>query len=143
LISRLVVWPKAASHSFGVYSHGGKILTAVELSAPQEVELAREIAMHAAAAAPEYLNPEAVPQDVVEKEREIARGQVQGKPANIMDKIVDGKVKAYYDQFCLTCQKYIRDTAISVDTHVQQRAKAAGKNITILRFLRWMVGQAL
>ncbi|MCE5293683.1 MAG: translation elongation factor Ts [Chlamydiales bacterium] len=143
-ISRLAVWQKAKDHSIGIYSHmGGKILTATEVSAPGEVELAREIAMHAAAAAPEYLNPKDVPQDVIVKEREIAKGQVQGKPAEIMDKIVDGKINAYYDQVCLTRQKFIKDTSVTVDQHVQNKAKAAGKTIALTRFLRWTVGQAL
>jgi len=143
-ISRLAVWQKAPDHSIGIYSHmGGKILTAAEVTAPQEVELAREVAMHAAAAAPEFLNPQDVPQATIEKEREIAKGQVQGKPAQIMDKIVDGKINAYYDQVCLTRQKFIKDTSITVDAHVAQRAKASGKNIALTRFLRWTVGQAL
>lgn len=143
-ISRLAVWQKAPNHSIGIYSHmGGKILTVVDVSAPQEVELAREVAMHAAAAAPEYLNPQDVPQDIIEREREIAKGQVQGKPAQIVDKIVDGKINAYYDQVCLTRQKFVKDSSISVDQHVQNRAKAAGKNMAVVRFLRWTVGQAI
>ncbi|MBS0637998.1 MAG: elongation factor Ts [Verrucomicrobia bacterium] len=143
-ISRLMVWNKTKDHSIGIYSHmGGKILTAVELSAPGEVELAREIGMHAAAASPEFLNPSDVPQDLIEKEREIAKGQVVGKPADIVGKIVDGKINAYYDQVCLTRQKFVKDTSLSVDAYVQQKAKAAGKTITIVRFLRWMVGQAI
>lgn len=143
-ISRLAVWQKAKDHSVGIYSHmGGKILTAVELTAPQEVELAREIGMHAAAAAPEYLQPSDVPADVIEKEREIAKGQVIGKPAAIMDKIVDGKINAYYEQVCLTRQKFVKDPSITVEQHVQQKAKESGKNIAFTRFIRWMVGQAL
>lgn len=143
-ISRLMVWDKTKDHSIGIYSHmGGKILTAVELSAPGEVELAREIGMHAAAASPEFLGPNEVPQDIIEKEREIAKGQVLGKPAEIVGKIVDGKINAYYDQVCLTRQKFVKDNSISVDAYVQQRAKANGKNIAIVRFLRWMVGQAI
>lgn len=143
-ISRLMVWNKTKDHSIGIYSHmGGKILTAVELSAPGEVELAREIGMHTAAASPEFLNPSDVPQDLIEKEREIAKGQVVGKPADIVGKIVDGKINAYYDQVCLTRQKFVKDTSLSVDAYVQQKAKAAGKTLTIVRFLRWMVGQAI
>lgn len=143
-ISRLAVWKKAKDHSVGIYSHmGGKILTAVELTAPGEVELAREIGMHAAAASPEYLQPSDVPADVIEKEREIAKGQVLGKPAAIMDKIVDGKINAYYEQVCLTRQKFVKDPSITVEQHVQQKAKASGKNIALTRFIRWMVGQAL
>jgi elongation factor Ts len=143
-VSRLAVWQKAKDHSVGIYSHmGGKILTAVEVSAPQETELARDIAMHTAAASPEFLAPNDVPQDIIEKERDIARGQVEGKPAQIIDKIVDGKINAYYDQACLTRQKFVKDTSVSVEAHVQARAKAAGKNIALTRFLRWTVGQAI
>lgn len=143
-ISRIAVWQKVKDHSVGIYSHmGGKILTAVEVTAPQEVELAREIAMHSAAAAPEYLAPSDVPQDIIEKEREIAKGQVLGKPAEIMDKIVAGKINAFYDQACLTRQKFVKDTSISVETYVQQKAQASGKKIALTRFIRWMVGQAL
>lgn len=143
-ISRLAVWQKPKDHSVGIYSHmGGKILTAVEVTAPQEVDLARDVAMHAAAASPEFLAPQDIPQETIEKEREIAKGQVQGKPAQIMDKIVDGKINAYYDQVCLARQKFVKDTSMTVDAHVQQRAKASGKPIALTRFLRWSVGQAL
>ena len=143
-ISRIAVWKKLKDHSIGIYSHlGGKILTCVELSAPGESELAKDIAMHVAAAAPEYLSPKDVPQEIIEKEREIGRGQVQGKPANIVDKIIEGKVAAYFDMACLVRQKYIRDTSKTIETYVKERASEKGKEITVLRFLRWMVGQSL
>ncbi len=67
--------------------------------------------MHVAAESPEYLAPEEVPADVKAREEEIARGQVKGKPANIIDKIVEGKIKAFYDQVCLLikiCQRQLR-----------------------------------
>lgn len=143
-ISRLVAWKKSKDHSIGIYSHmGGKILTAIELSCQGENDLAREIGMHAAAASPEYLNPSDVPQNIIENEREIARGQVQGKPANIIDKIVEGKVNAYFEQVCLTRQKYIRDTSMSVEAYINEKLKPAGKSAKITRFVRWMVGQAI
>ena len=143
-ISRLIVWKKPKDHSVGIYSHmGGKILTCVELSAPGEVELAKDIAMHVAAASPEYLSPKDVPQEIIEKEREIGRSQVQGKPANIVDKIIEGKVNAYFDMACLVKQKYIRDTSKNIETYVKERGSEKGKEIHIVRFLRWMVGQAL
>jgi elongation factor Ts len=143
-ISRLAVWKKVPEHSIGIYSHlGGKIFTCVELSAAGESELAKDIAMHVAAAAPEYLAPSDVPQEVIEKEREIGRSQVQGKPANIMEKIVEGKVNAYLDMACLVKQKYIRDTSKSIEAYVKEQATQKGKTIGVVRFLRWMVGQAL
>ena len=143
LVSRLAVWKKTPGHSYGIYSHmGGKIVTCVEISAPGQEALAKDLAMHAAAAAPEYCSPQEVPQDIIEKEREIARGQVQGKPAQIMDKIVEGKVNAFFDMTCLVKQKYVKDTSKTVEGVLSEQSKATGKEMTAVRFLRWMVGQA-
>ncbi|MCE2983968.1 MAG: translation elongation factor Ts, partial [Parachlamydia sp.] len=87
-IKRILTLQKTPDRSFGIYSHlGGKIVTMVEITGSnQEEALAKDIAMHTAAAAPEYLSPEKVPQEVIAQEKEIAQGQVQGKPANIVDK---------------------------------------------------------
>ena len=120
---------------------GGKIVVAVELSggAGQEA-LARDIAMHVAAESPEYLRPEEVPADVIEKEKEIARGQSQGKPANIIDKIVEGKVKAFYDQVCLICQKYVKDNTITITELLNKESKRLNKQIGLKAYHRWKVG---
>jgi elongation factor Ts len=143
-IRRITILKKANDKSYGIYSHmGGKILTIVELTGSDgEEELARGIAMHVAAAGPEYLSPEKVPQEVIAKEREIAQEQIPaGKPANIVEKIVEGKVNGYYDANCLSRQKYIRDDSITVSELVQKRAKETGKPLTLTNFIRWVVGQ--
>ena len=141
-IKRLEVLPKSNDISVGIYSHmGGKIVTAVILTGGSGNEaFARELAMHVAAESPEFLRPEEVPSDAKAREEEIARGQVVGKPANIVDKVVEGKIKSYYDQVCLICQKYIKDNAMSVADVVAAEAKKQGKNITIQSFKRWKVG---
>lgn len=141
-IRRLTTFKRNPNHSIGVYSHlGGKIVTAVVIEgAPGEEGLAKEIAMHVAAAHPEYLSPEKVPSDVIAHEKEIAKGQIQGKPANIVDKIVEGKVNAYYDSVCLTRQKYIRDDSSTVSDIVSRRAKEIGKPLSLNQYLRWSVG---
>lgn len=141
-LRRLKIMKKQPNHSFGLYSHlGGKIVTAAELVGADDQEaLAKDIALHIAAAHPEYLNPEQVPVEVVEREKDIARGQVQGKPANIVDKIVAGKLEAYYGTACLTHQKYIRDDQISVQELIERHAKEAGKPLQLVSFLRWSVG---
>jgi elongation factor Ts len=141
-IKRMMILPKSNDVSIGIYSHmGGKIVTAVTLSGGQGNELlARELAMHVAAESPDFLRPEDVPSDIKAREEEIARSQVVGKPANIVDKIVEGKIKAYYDQACLICQKYIKDNALSVAEVVAAEAKKQGKNITVQGFQRWKVG---
>lgn len=141
-VRRFVRLSKNSSNSFGIYSHmGGKIVCLVELSAKGEEELAKEIAMHVAAEAPEYLFPEEIPADVKAREEEIARAQIKGKPENMIEKIVAGKMKAFYDQVCLVHQKYIKDNAVSVGELVEAKAKATGHPIAIRRFIRWQMGQ--
>ena len=141
-ISRLALVPKVKDHSIGVYSHmGGKIVTLVEIKGDaHQAELAKAIAMHVAAEAPDYLNPEDVPQEMIEKESEIARSQVIGKPEQIQDKIVQGKLNAFYDQFCLNRQKYVRDNAFSVHQIVEEAGKKHGKHLSIVQFYRWQIG---
>ncbi len=142
-IKRFHVFPKDSNHSIGVYSHlGGKIVTVVNVEGSDKEEtLAKEIAMHAAATSPEYLKPEEVPQDIVENERNIAKEQIKGKPENIIEKILDGKIKAYYDQVCLTCQKFIRDDKLTISEVVNARGKEAGKALSLTQFTRWKVGE--
>lgn len=141
-VKKLAVLPKTSDISLGIYSHmGGKIVTVVTLTGGSGNEaFARELAMHVAAEAPEYLIPEEIPPGALEREKDIAKEQVKGKPDNIADKIVEGKIKAYYDQVCLLCQKYIKDNALSVADVVKAEAKKQGKNITIQSFIRWKVG---
>lgn len=143
-IKRLKVIPKKANHSFALYSHHhGKLVTMAELAGSStETELARSIAMHISFGAPEYLSPEQVPAKVVEHERDTARGQMKNKPPAIVEKIVEGKVNAYYDANCLLRQKYIKDESHSVAEIVSKRGKEIGKPLTLVSFLRWSVGEA-
>lgn len=143
-IKRLLILPKQKDLSIGVYSHmGGKIVAAIELSGGQGHEsLARDIAMHVAAESPDYLHPENVPSDVKAKEEEIARSQLQGKPANIIEKIIEGKLKAFYDQVCLICQKYVKDNSMTITQLLLHESKASGKTLSVKKFMRWQVGEA-
>lgn len=142
-LRRLELIPRHVNSSYGIYSHmGGKLVVLVELEGTADQDgIAKEIAMHVAAESPEYLKPEEVPATVLAREEEIARSQVEGKPANIVDKIVAGKVKAYTDQFCLVNQKYIKDTSVTVQQFVDACAKKLGKPLSIKCFWRWKVGQ--
>lgn len=142
-IRRIKVIPKESDKSIGIYSHlGGKIVTLVEIKGSNAQEpLAKEIAMHIAAASPEYLSPEQVPNNVIEQEKEIAQGQIKGKPENIVAKIVEGKLNAFYDQNCLIRQKFIKDDSITILELVNKRAKESGHALALTDFLRWGVGQ--
>ena len=96
--------------------------------------------MHVAAESPDYLDPKDVPADVKMREEEIAKAQVQGKPANVVEKIVEGKIKAFYDQTCLLCQKFVKDNSVAVQDVVAAEAKKLGKPLTLQSFIRWKVG---
>jgi elongation factor Ts len=134
----------------GHYIHmGGKIGVLVEVNCESDFvartdkfqELTKELAMHIAAANPLYVRREDVPADIVEREREIAREQAKGKPAQVIDKIVDGKLSAYYQQFCLMEQASIRDDKTTIAQLVQDAIRILGENITISRFVRFKVGE--
>ncbi len=135
----------------GSYIHmGGKIGVLVEVNCESDfvartepfAALVKEIAMHVAAADPRYVRREDVPGDVVEKEREIYRAQfVQaGKPADKLDRIVDGKLEAFYGQIVLLEQPFIRDPAVKVSQLVADATAKMGENISIARFARFKVG---
>lgn len=142
-LKRLEVISKQPDHSYGIYSHmGGKLVVLVDIAgSSDQLETAKEIGMHIAAENPEYLREEQVPPQVVAREEEIARSQVQGKPANIVDKIVQGKIKAYFDQFCLINQKFVKDSSLTVQQFLDEAGKKAGKSLEIHCFWRWKVGQ--
>lgn len=142
-IRRLKVLSKDKNRSIGIYSHlGGKIVTVVEITGSDSEEpLAKDIAMHVAASAPDYLSPEQVPQNVIAHESEIARSQIKGKPENIIEKIIAGKINAFYDAVCLIKQKYIKDDSITITDLVSKRAKEVGKPLAISNFIYWSVGQ--
>ena len=142
-IRRLKTFPKTSDKSLGLYSHmGGKLVTLVEISGSNKEEaLAKDIAMHIAAAAPEYLCESDVPESVVANEREIAKTQMKDKPQNVIDKIVDGKIQSYYDAACLVRQKYIKDDSLSIADLVNKQSKSTGASLKLTDFLRWGVGQ--
>ncbi len=141
-LRRLQVIHKHPDSSYGIYSHmGGKLVVIVELAGASDQEgIAKEIAMHIAAENPDYLRPEEIPADVKAREEEIARSQVQGKPPNIVDKIVAGKIKAFVDQVCLIHQKYVKDNSVTIEQFLDICAKKVGKPLSIRCFWRWKVG---
>jgi len=141
-ISRFALFPKKPHTSIASYSHmGGKIVTVVEIEGATGLEnLAKDIGMHVAAEAPDYLDPSEIPSDVKQREEEIGRSQITGKPANIVDKIIEGKMNAFYDQVCLTRQKYIKDNAISIAQLLEAEGKKIQKPLRITKYLRWQVG---
>jgi elongation factor Ts len=106
-------------------------------------EFVKDITLHIAAASPICVSREQVDPALVEKEREIYRAQVVGKPANIVEKIVDGKVDKYYSTICLLEQAFIKNPDLTVKDYVNSKIAELGENIIIRRFVRYMVGEEL
>ena len=104
-------------------------------------EFVKDITLHIAAAHPLCVSREQVPATELEKEREIYRGQVKGKPENIIEKIVEGKVDKYYSTVCLMDQAFIKNPDQTVKDLVTSKITELGENIVIRRFTRYMVGE--
>jgi len=136
----------------GHYIHmGGKVGVLVEVNCETDFvartddfqTLAKEIAMHIAAADPKFVRREDIPAEVLEKEREIYRAQFagSGKPANVIEKIVDGKLESYYAQVCLMDQPSVRDPNVTVQQMVSAATAKTGENVTVSRFCRFKLGE--
>jgi len=136
----------------GSYIHmGGRIGVLVEVNCESDFvartedfnNLVKEVAMHIAAADPKWVRREDVPAEAVEKERAIYRAQMEnsGKPANVLDKIIEGKLGSFYSQFVLLDQPSIRDGSMTVSQVVAQATAKTGENIQISRFVRFRMGE--
>jgi elongation factor Ts len=137
----------------GSYIHmGGKIGVLVEVNCETDFvarteafqSLVKEVAMHIAAADPKWVRREDVPAEAVDKEKSIYRAQMEGsgKPAQVLDKIVEGKLNSFYSQFVLLEQPSIRDPNVTVGQLVAETTAKTGENIAIGRFTRFRVGES-
>jgi elongation factor Ts len=136
----------------GSYIHmGGRIGVLVEVNCESDFvartddfnNLVKEVAMHIAAADPKWVRREEVPTEAIEKEKAIYRAQMEnsGKPANVLDKIIEGKLGSFYSQFVLLDQPSIRDGSVTVSQIVAQATAKTGENIQIGRFVRYRMGE--
>lgn len=137
----------------GSYIHmGGKVGVLVEVNCESDFvartdgfqALVKDIAMHIAAADPRYVRREDVPAEALEKEKDIYRAQFAqaGKPAPVVDKIVEGKLGSYYAQVALLDQPYIREPSMTVAQLIAEATAKMGENITVSRFARFKIGEA-
>ncbi|MDK2984932.1 MAG: elongation factor Ts [Clostridia bacterium] len=136
------------------YIHGnGKIGVLVEVNCETDFvaktdefkELCHDIAMQIAASQPQYVSREEVPEDVLEKERKILRAQAlnEGKPENIVEKMVEGRLNKYYKEICLLEQPFVKDPDISVEDLIKQKIAKIGENISVRRFTRYELGEGI
>ena len=141
-----------AQGTIGSYIHlGGRIGVLVEVNCESDFvartddfnNLVKEVAMHIAAADPKWVRREEVPAEAVEKEKSIYRAQMEnsGKPANVIEKIVEGKLGSFYSQFVLLDQPSVRDGAMTISQVVAAASAKTGENIQVNRFVRFRVGE--
>jgi elongation factor Ts len=135
----------------GTYIHaGGKIGVLLEINCESDFvartddfqDLMKDIAMHIAASDPRYVKPEDVTVEDLEREKDIYRAQAAatGKPAPVIERIVDGKMAKFYEEVCLLEQPFIKDQAVSIKELIAQKVGKLGENITVRRFARFKVG---
>jgi len=136
-----------------LYSHGeGRVGVMVEINCETDFvartqefrEFAHEIALQVAAVAPSWVDVDDVPEEVVQEGREKAREQAvaEKKPDKVIDRIVEGRMKKFFEETCLLEQVYIRDDSKSVKDLLNETIAKTGENISIRRFVRWTVGEA-
>jgi elongation factor Ts len=135
-----------------LYSHGGgRVGVMVEVNCETDFvarsepfrTFAHEVALQIAAAAPRYVRAEQIPEAVLEHEREIARNRAreEGKPEQVLDRIVSGRIEKFKDEVSLLRQPYIRDEGLTIEQLLLQNIAAIGENIIIRRFVRWELGE--
>lgn len=136
-----------------LYSHGGgRVGVMVEVNCETDFvarsegfrKLAHEIALQIAASAPKYIKADEIPASEIEHEMEIARARAkeEGKPDNVLAKIVDGRVEKFKDEVCLLRQTYIRDENLTIEKLILQSIVAIGESVIVRRFQRWELGES-
>ena len=136
----------------GHYVHmGSKVASLVEVNCESDFvarteeykSLVHDLAMHIVAAKPQYLTPDAVPAEVIEQEKAIYRTQLaeENKPANVVDRIIEGKLVKFYEDTCLMEQPFVKDPSVKIKDLVNQHIAKLGENIRVRRFVRFAVGE--
>lgn len=144
----------AAEGLVASYIHGaGKIGVLVEVNCETDFvaktdkfkDLLNDIGMHIAASSPKYLSREEVDSEELEKEKEVYRGQMQneGKPAEIIEKIIEGKMSKFYSEICLLEQSFIKDEDMTIEQMLTQASGEIGEKLTIRRFARYELGEGI
>ena len=134
------------------YIHMDKIGVLIEVNCETDFvartgdfkELVKDISMHIAAAAPAYLQREEVPQDAIDRETDIYKTQVQGKPEHVIEKIIQGKLEKFYEEICLLDQVFVKDPEgkKKIKDLITEKVAKVGENIIVRRFTRYQLGES-
>ena len=142
-------WDVENTGAIASYIHmGGKVGVLLELTCGNQEsidnsdfkELAKDLTLHVAAAAPEYLSRDEVPTSQVEEEKDIFRKQLVGKPENIIDNILTGKINKYFSQICFLEQGFVKEEKQSITQLIKEKSKIIGDEITVKRYVRFQLG---
>lgn len=135
----------------GSYVHNGKIGVMVEVNCetdfvarnPDFQMLTKDLAMHIAASDPRFVRKEDVTEDVLAKEREIYAEQARstGKPANVVEKMIEGRISKYFTEVCLLEQPFVKDPSVTVRDYIASHIQKIGENIQVRRFIRYKLGE--
>ncbi len=136
------------------YIHGeGKVGVLLEVNCETDFvarteqfrQLVKDLAMHIAAANPQWVRPEEVPASILEKEKEIAIAQMQasGKPAAVLEKIAEGKLKKFFEDHCLLQQCFVKDSSKTIEQLLKETIAGLGENISVRRFARFVLGEGI
>lgn len=150
-IRRSIKYTVSGTGRVASYIHmGGKVGVVLEVACEKEettnneafVEMVKDITLQIAAVAPKWLDSSLVPADVIAAEREIYAKQMedQKKPANIIEKIIDGKLNKFYSEVCLVNQEFVKDSELTIGKLIDKTAKAVGDTIKVVRFERYQLG---
>lgn len=149
LFRRNEKWTVEGTGSITSYIHmGGKVGVLLELScekaetiqSPVYQELAKDMTLHIAATSPAYQTRDEVPADLVEAEKDIFRKQLEGKPENIIENILAGKINKFFSQICFVEQGFVKDDKVSITDLVAEKSKELGDTISVKRFVRYQLG---
>ena len=148
-LRRNVKWAVEGTGSIASYIHmGGKVGVLLELgcekaetiASPVYQELAKDLTLHVAAAAPEFLNRDEVPAENVEAEKDIFRKQLEGKPENIMENILVGKINKYFSTICFLEQGFVKEDKVSITNLIAEKSKELGDTVSVKRYVRYQLG---
>lgn len=139
----------AEGRLFSYVHHNGKVAVLLEINCETDfvgknemfLELGKNIAMHIAAMNPLYLTSTEVPQEIIDKEKEIQKqsSELQGKPENVVEKILEGKIKKYVSEICLLEQAYVKEPKMTIDDLIKDNIAKLGENISVGKFVRYAI----
>lgn len=139
----------AEGRLFSYVHHNGKVAVLLEINCETDfvgknemfLELGKNISMHIAAMNPLYVKSDEVPQEVIEKEKEIQKqsSNLEGKPDNVVEKILEGKIKKYVSEICLLEQAYVKEPKMTIDDLIKDAIAKLGENISIGKFIRYAI----